>query len=1103
MALGVGSIGAADALLSPGDKIVAVGGSLINQSRYPAAETPGYAVDHNFSTKYLNYGKLNTGFIVTPTWGASTIKSILFVTANDSEARDPASYELYGTNDPITSQDNSFGDEENWTLITSGTLSLPSERMTIGEIISFENESSYTSYKVIFPTVKNSTDANSMQIADVQLYEVENADYYNDIGILNGSDMFSTIAVQNPTGSNSGYSTSDWEGSPPARAIDGILNNRYANTAITNVGLAVAPAAGLTKLEYFNLLTFTNLACSDPSGYQLFGTMDYLTSGDNSLGTNENWVLLSEGNLNLPTERSAWSSDIRVDAEDFYRCYKLIFTGIRDASDTNATVVHISEMQFYGESGSQSTGDAILIQGDKAIPINTETGLSYYENDSEYPEKESPAMVLDGDTATKYLNQQESNGGFIVTPAVGKTTVKSMKMWTANDFADRDPVTWALYGTDDAITTEDNGFGTEENWTLIAEGDAELPTDRLAEGPLYTFENGRAWTSYKLLFPTSAGATAFQIADVQFYADEAGTESILAVGDPILAVGTETYRTRSNMDESPQHAIDGSVDSKYNTHTGYGPNSGVIFVPRNSSSIVTSFRVATANDSAERDPSSYQLYGTTEEVVSEDYGYGDGESWTLISEGTLELPEARKTYSDYISIENETAYSSYKLVFPTVRGLNETNIPGFQLAEIQLYGEILTPAPANLITSEDFFLAVSGMLRPSSDYNTDPNYYEAPISALDGNSATKYLNRGNATNNLGMIVTPAFGKSSITWIEITTANDNEDNDPSSYIIYGTDDAIISTNHSDGSLENWVEVERGTLELPSTRQTISTIYPATGVIQGYKSWKIIFPTTKGMDKGLSTSMQFADIQFYDEYGNAILSTNDVVLAIGDYMTGSSYPDQEGPTAVADRDVKVKYLNYGGEYSGFIVTPINPITPNAMMFTSANDSLHRSPATVEIYGTDDPITSLDNSGGTEENWTLLGTGTFELDNFYFRNSSIVYFENEKAWSSYKVLFPALRQTLYGGSTEVPRMQVGEFYLMNLEGPGPVVEKPVLSWTYEAGVLKLHWAVSANAKLESASTAQGEWTSAGEPTIENGTCTVKVNATEAAAFYRLTVE
>ena len=144
--------------------------------------------------------------------------------------------------------------------------------------------------------------------------------------------------------------------------------NRYANTAITNAGLAIAPAAGLTKLEYFNLLTFTNLACSDPSGYQLFGTMDYLTSGDNSLGTNENWVLLSEGNLNLPTERSAWSSDIRVDAEDFYRCYKLIFTGIRDASDTNATVVHISEMQFYGESENQSTGDAILIQGDKAIP---------------------------------------------------------------------------------------------------------------------------------------------------------------------------------------------------------------------------------------------------------------------------------------------------------------------------------------------------------------------------------------------------------------------------------------------------------------------------------------------------------------------------------------------------------------------------------------------------------------------------------------------------------------------------------------------------------------------------------------------------------------
>jgi hypothetical protein len=142
-----------------------------SNSSYPGGESPINALDGNSSTKYLNFGEQNSGLIITPASGASIVRSLLLTTANDAVERDPASYEIYGTNSPILSTDNSTGLAENWTLISSGTLSLPDTRLTNGSLVSFANSTSYTSYKILFPTVKNAGSANSMQVADIRLYQ--------------------------------------------------------------------------------------------------------------------------------------------------------------------------------------------------------------------------------------------------------------------------------------------------------------------------------------------------------------------------------------------------------------------------------------------------------------------------------------------------------------------------------------------------------------------------------------------------------------------------------------------------------------------------------------------------------------------------------------------------------------------------------------------------------------------------------------------------------------------------------------------------------------------------------------------------------------------
>ena len=101
-------------------------------SASPAAEGPANALDGNAMTKYLNFGELDSGFIVTPTGGSSQVRSFQLTTANDSPSRDPATWQLFGTNDPITSPNNSLGLAENWTLIDSGAVALPPERLTRG-----------------------------------------------------------------------------------------------------------------------------------------------------------------------------------------------------------------------------------------------------------------------------------------------------------------------------------------------------------------------------------------------------------------------------------------------------------------------------------------------------------------------------------------------------------------------------------------------------------------------------------------------------------------------------------------------------------------------------------------------------------------------------------------------------------------------------------------------------------------------------------------------------------------------------------------------------------------------------------------------------------
>ncbi|MCC6494006.1 MAG: hypothetical protein IT424_13410, partial [Pirellulales bacterium] len=172
------------AIFSPGDPIIAIdaGGG----SAYPLNETPQNAIDGTLN-KYLNFGAIGSGFIVTPSRGPSVVTSFQITTANDFDVRDPASWLLFGTNSPIASVDNSAGNGEPWTLIDSGTLSLPSNRNALAPMVAVDNAAQYASYRMIFSGVKNPEAANSMQFAEIQFFGESSSASLPTLGLQSGA----------------------------------------------------------------------------------------------------------------------------------------------------------------------------------------------------------------------------------------------------------------------------------------------------------------------------------------------------------------------------------------------------------------------------------------------------------------------------------------------------------------------------------------------------------------------------------------------------------------------------------------------------------------------------------------------------------------------------------------------------------------------------------------------------------------------------------------------------------------------------------------------------------------------------------------------------
>jgi len=353
------------------------------------------------------------------------------------------------------------------------------------------------------------------------------------------------------------------------------------------------------------------------------------------------------------------------------------------AASTTFNHTQLADVPLNFEGGFLSEEDVVL-----AIDVDPPSSASSYAIG------EGPLSAFDQFVNTKYVNSAKRNAGFIagsLSPA--PTIVRSMGLRSALDTPlASDPVSYALYGTNSTVFSPDNSDGSFEDWTLIATGPVDMPITR-GNATGVTFDNSTPYRSYRVVFPEIRdfrAADSTQIADISLYESEIfSPPNVLDFFADPRAIQLPTPQAESPPGAGPGNILDGDGRTKYQMLGK--ENSGVIFTPHIGATQLASFVITTAGDTPERDPSSYIIYGTNDPILSQNFSQGTSESWIMLASGSLALPDERLALGPRIAVNSPVSYTSYRLVFPTMKNGSSPAATSMQFADIQFYNFLGLP----------------------------------------------------------------------------------------------------------------------------------------------------------------------------------------------------------------------------------------------------------------------------------------------------------------------------------------------------------------------------------------------------------------------------
>jgi hypothetical protein len=223
---------------------------------------------------------------------------------------------------------------------------------------------------------------------------------------------------------------------------------------------------------------------------------------------------------------------------------------------TGATTANAADYRLIASNSAGSSTSSIV----RINIVSTKTDVSQAGDavtavGGTSPAAESVANAINDDTS-KYLNfgtDGDQNAPFVgpvgldVTLSSGPAVVTGLRIYTANDATERDPIDFKLEGSNDDGTT----------FTTVASGPLALPLKRnetaLPLDPLtlanqeVSFPNSAGYTTYRLTFTNvrnNTTANSVQIGEVEFL----GT---LGAGSASLSIARNTDGTITITSSSP------------------------------------------------------------------------------------------------------------------------------------------------------------------------------------------------------------------------------------------------------------------------------------------------------------------------------------------------------------------------------------------------------------------------------------------------------------------------------------------------------------------------------------------------------------------------
>jgi hypothetical protein len=191
-----------------------------------------------------------------------------------------------------------------------------------------------------------------------------------------------------------------------------------------------------------------------------------------------------------------------------------LYLGVGNGEPDGKGAVTFSDIKVVEPipAGGDVTLPGDIVQG---VPNQPETDY----NDIGWPPAENPSLAIDDNVNTKFLHFAGDIGdsGIRVTPLDGPSAVTGITLTTANDVPGRDPVAYALYGSNESI---------DGPYELIAEGPIvdfnqpeEWPRFTMNATPI-TFANQVPYDHYQLIFtairgPVGGSVNSMQIAEVE------------------------------------------------------------------------------------------------------------------------------------------------------------------------------------------------------------------------------------------------------------------------------------------------------------------------------------------------------------------------------------------------------------------------------------------------------------------------------------------------------------------------------------------------------------------------------------------------------------